>query len=339
MLLLPKRAPLPPGRLEGRPSTRIPTHPAALRPVPLYRCTLDHRLEHLRRNVASRAGGEGGGLKKRVVDKGQPIQSWQSAALVAIAVGWISFNVILPFANVFVQAFSEGIGPLVDNLTDPDFLHAVQMTLTLAAICVPINTIFGVACAVELARNEFFGKQFLLTLLDLPFSISPVVVGLMLILLYGREGVFAPVLRHYGFTVVFAFPGMVLATMFVTMPFVARELVPLLEEQDLSEEEAARTLGASDWEVFWNVTLPNIRWGLLYGVILTNARAMGEFGAVAVISGNIIGQTQTLTLFVESSYREYNTTGAYSAAFLLSLLAGVSLILKNWLEWKASRDG
>ena len=340
MLLLPKRSPAQPAsRLEWRPPTRIPSHLPSTRPKPLHRCVLDHRLVHQYRSVVSRAGGEGGGLTNRRVDKGQPVQTWQSATIVAIAVGWISINVVLPFANVIVQAFSDGIGPLIDNISDPDFLHAVQMTLSLAAICVPINTVFGVACALEVARNEFFGKQFLLTLLDLPFSISPVVVGLMLILLYGREGLFAPVLRHYGISVVFAFPGMIFATMFVTLPFVARELIPILEEQDLAEEEAARTLGASDWEVFWHVTLPNIRWGLLYGVILTNARAMGEFGAVAVISGNIIGQTQTLTLFVESAYREYNTSAAYSAAFLLSLLAVASLILKTWLEQKASRDG
>lgn len=289
------------------------------------------------KRVVVAAGGEGG-MTTRKTKEGAPVETWQSALMVGVAVSWVGFVVLLPFLNVFIQAFAEGIGPFISNVTDPDFLHAVTMTLSLAAICVPINTIFGIACALELARNEFPGKNLVLSLLDLPFSISPVVVGLMLILLYGREGVFSPVLRHYGLNVVFAFPGMVLATMFVTMPFVARELIPVLEEMDLAEEEAAKTLGASDWEVFWNVTLPNIRWGLLYGVILTNARAMGEFGAVAVISGNIIGQTQTLTLFVESAYKEYNTTAAFAAAFLLSLLAAVSLVLKTWLENQANKE-
>lgn len=282
-------------------------------------------------------GGEGG-ITKRKTSKGEPIQTWQSATMVIIAVTWVFIIVIFPFLNVFYAAFSDGIGPFISNVTDPDFLHAVWMTLSLAAICVPINTLFGIACAVYLARHDFPGKSLVVSLLDLPFSISPVVVGLMLILLYGREGIFAPVLREYGLNVVFAFPGMVLATMFVTMPFVARELLPILEEQDLAEEEAARTLGASDWEVFWNVTLPSIRFGLLYGVILTNARAMGEFGAVAVISGNIIGQTQTLTLFVESSYKEYNTSAAFAAASLLSLLAFLTLFLRNWLERKAAKN-
>lgn len=289
------------------------------------------------RNVVVHGGGDGG-LTKRKEYEGEPIETWQAALLTCIAMGWVCVIVLLPFCNVFVQAFAEGIGPFIQNLTDPDFLHAIKMTLTLAAVCVPINTVFGIACALELARKEFPGKSFVLSLLDLPFSISPVIVGLMLILLYGREGIFAPVLRHYGLNIVFAFPGMMLATLFVTMPFVARELIPILQEQDPAEEEVAKTLGASDWEVFWNVTLPSIRWGLLYGVVLTNARAMGEFGAIAVISGNIVGQTQTLTLFVESAYREYNTAGAFAAAFLLSILAAVSLALKSWVQGKASEE-
>jgi len=276
-------------------------------------------------------------MQQREASELQPVETWKQAVMVTVAFVWTGFIVVMPFANVFVQAFADGIGPFLANFGDPDFIHAIQMTATLAAVCVPVNTIFGIACAVEVARKEFPGKGLLLSLLDLPFSISPVVVGLMLILLYGREGIFAPILRHYGLNIVFAFPGMVIATLFVTLPFVAKELIPILEEQDISEEEAAKTLGASDWEVFWHVTLPNIKWGILYGVILTNARAMGEFGAVAVISGNIIGQTQTLTLFVESAYKEYNTTGAFASAFLLSLLAVVSLILKQWLNYQSSK--
>ena len=213
--------------------------------------------------------------------------------------------VILPLSNIFIQAFKDGPGPFLATMVDYNFLQAVKMTLICAGIAVPLNTVFGVMCALYVARNEFPGKRAVIALLDLPFSISPVIVGLMLVLLYGRNGLYAPVLKFFGLQVVFALPGMVLATLFVTLPFVAKELIPLLEEADLSDEEAARSLGANEFEVFWNVTLPNIRWGLLYGVVLANARAMGEFGAVSVISGNIIGRTQTLTLFVESSYKEY----------------------------------
>eukprot|EP00884_Botryococcus_braunii_P010885 jgi/Botrbrau1/19799/Bobra.0124s0047.1 len=186
--------------------------------------------------------------------------------------------------------------------------------------------------ALLITRNQFPGKAFLLSVLDLPFSISPVVTGLMLVLMYGRNGWFAPLLKKYGIRIVFAFPGMAIATLFVTLPFVVRELIPVLEGTDLSQEEAARTLGASEWQVFWHVTLPNIREALLYGIVLTNARAMGEFGAVSVISGNIIGRTQTLTLYTESQYKEYNTEGAFSAALVLSLMALSTLLIKNKLE-------
>lgn len=226
----------------------------------------------------------------------------------------------------------------MENMTDPDFLQAVKMTLLLSMVAVPLNTLFGVSAAIFLARNNFPGKIFAISLLDLPFSISPVVTGLMFVLLYGRKGLFAPLIAQSGFSIVFAFPGMALATLFVTMPFVVRELLPILEGMDLAEEEAARSLGATPLEVFWNVTLPNIRWGLLYGMILTNARAMGEFGAVSVISGNIIGQTQTLTLFVESSYKEYNSEAAFAAAVLLSMLALFTLFIKNVVENAASKS-
>lgn len=212
------------------------------------------------------------------------------------------------------------------------------MTLILAGVAVPLNTAFGTLAAILITRNEFPGKVLLLSLLDLPFSISPVVTGLMLTLLFGRTGLFAPLLRALKLNVVFAYPGMLLATMFVTLPFVIRELIPILENMDLSEEEAARCLGANDWQVFVNVTLPNIRWGLLYGLILCNARAMGEFGAVAVISGNIIGKTQTLTLFVESAYKEYMTQEAFSAALLLACLALMTLFIKDRVEAAAAAE-
>ncbi|KAL6780978.1 SULP2 [Auxenochlorella protothecoides x Auxenochlorella symbiontica] len=246
--------------------------------------------------------------------------------------------VILPFANVFVQAFSKGIGPFLAVLAEPEFRQAVKMTLLLSAVAVPINTVFGVLAALFLSRNRFRGKELLISFMDLPFAISPVVTGMMFVLLYGRSGLFAPLISRFGFNIVFAFPGMALATMFVTMPFVVRELMPVLEEMDIQEEEAATSLGASGWQTFWKVTLPNIRWGLLYGIILTNARAMGEFGAVSVISGNIIGQTQTLTLFVESSYKEYNSEAAFAAAVLLSILAVVTLFLKDRLERAAAKE-
>lgn len=282
--------------------------------------------------------GGGGGMGSGRKHEGEPIDTWQKALLVGIGVAYLMLIVILPFLNVFVQAFQNGFGPFISNVTDPDFLHAVKLTLTLAAICVPINTIFGIRCAMILAKEDFWGRPFVISLLDLPFSISPVVVGLMLVLLYGRDGLFAPLLEKFGFNVVFAFPGMAFATLFVTLPFVARELLPILEQQDPAEEEVARTLGANEWQVFWNVTLPNIRFGLLYGIILTNARAMGEFGAVSVISGNIIGQTQTLTLFVESAYKEYNTEAAFSASVLLCFLALLTLIAKSWVEDQARQE-
>lgn len=252
--------------------------------------------------------------------------------LVAIGVSYLTLMIVIPVANVFYQAFSNGVQPFIANLLDPDFQHAVKMTLLVASIVVPMNTFFGLTIALWVTRHQFPGKALLVSFIDLPFSISPVVTGLMLMLLYGREGVFAPLLQALGIEVVFALPGMVLATAFVTIPFVCREVIPVLMEMDIFEEEAARTMGANEWEVFWDVTLPNIRLGLLYGITLCNARAMGEFGAVAVISGNIIGKTQTLSLFVESAYKEYNTQGAFSAAVLLTMLALVTLFIKSRLE-------
>lgn len=254
--------------------------------------------------------------------------------LIGIALTYLSLVLLIPAVNVFVQAFRGGVGEFFRALQAPDFIHAAWLTLLIALIVVPINTVFGLCAAWAIARHRFRGRALAISIIDLPFSISPVVAGLMLILLYGRNGWFGPILEASNLRVIFALPGMILATAFVTLPFVAREVIPVLEEVGTDQEEAARTLGATDWEIFWRVTLPNIRWGLLYGVILTNARAMGEFGAVAVVSGNIARRTQTLPLFVEESYKQYQTQSAFAAAVVLGCLAVVTLVLKEILERK-----
>jgi sulfate transport system permease protein len=261
-------------------------------------------------------------------------KGWVPTVLIVVAIAYLVLILYVPALNVFIQAFRKGVGPFFSNLTRPDFLHAVKLTVMLAAIALPLNTIFGLCAAWALTRHKFRGRAFVLSLIDLPFSISPVVAGLMIVLLYGRQGWFGGWLQDHGINIIFAFPGMVLATAFVSMPFVAREVIPVLEELGSDQEEAAKTLGANDWQIFWRVTLPNIRWGLLYGLILTNARAMGEFGAVSVVSGNIAGKTQSLPLFVEDAYKQYETEAAYSAAVLLALLAVVTLVLKEILARK-----
>ncbi|MEH1817562.1 MAG: sulfate ABC transporter permease subunit CysW [Nostoc sp.] len=260
--------------------------------------------------------------------------SWVPIVLIGIAIAYLALVQYIPAINVFFQAFSKGTGPFLSNLTRPAFLHAAWLTLLLAVISLPLNTVFGLCAAWAIARHKFPGRAIVLSIIDLPFSISPVVAGLMIVLLYGRNGWFGPWLQAHDIKIVFAFPGMVLATAFVSMPFVAREVIPVLEEFGKDQEEAARTLGAKDWQIFLRVTLPSIRWGLLYGLILTNARAMGEFGAVSVVSGNIADQTQSLPLFVEDAYKQYETEAAFSAAVLLALLAVVTLVLKEILERK-----
>jgi len=266
----------------------------------------------------------------------QPRQqkSWVPTILIGIAISYLALIQYIPAINVFFQAFKKGVGPFLENLTRTDFLYAAWLTLLLALISVPINTVFGLCAAWAIARHKFPGRAIVLSIIDLPFSISPVVAGLMIVLLYGRNGWFGPFLEAHDIRIIFAFPGMVLATAFVSMPFVAREVIPVLEEFGSDQEEAAKTLGAKDWQIFWRVTLPSIRWGLLYGIILTNARAMGEFGAVSVVSGNIASKTQSLPLFVEDAYKQYETEAAFSAAVLLALLAVVTLILKEILERK-----
>lgn len=263
-------------------------------------------------------------------------KSGVKVALIVTAIAYLCLVLFIPALNVFVQAFSKGIEPFFSNLTAPEFLHAAKLTLLIALIVVPINTVFGLCAAWVIARNKFLGRTLLISILDVPFAISPVVAGLMIVLLYGRNGWFGPFLESANIKIIFAFPGMVLATAFVTLPFVAREVIPVLEEAGTDQEEAAKTLGANDWQIFWRVTLPNIRWGLLYGVILTNARAMGEFGAISVVSGNIAKKTQTLPLFVEESYKQYATQSAFSAAVILAFLAVVTLVLKEILERKTS---
>ncbi|KAB8334149.1 sulfate ABC transporter permease subunit CysW [Scytonema tolypothrichoides VB-61278] len=261
-------------------------------------------------------------------------KSWVPTLLIGIAVLYLTLVLYLPTLNVFVQAFHKGLGVFFSNLTRPEFTHAAWLTLILALITVPINMVFGLCAALAIARNKFPGRALLLSIIDLPFSISPVVAGLMIVLLYGRNGWFGGLLQALDIKVVFAFPGMVLATAFVSMPFVAREVIPVLEELGADQEEAAKTLGANERQIFWRVTLPSIRWGLLYGLILTNARSMGEFGAIAVVSGNIARKTQSLPLYVEDAYKQYETEAAFSVAVLLTLLAVVTLVLKEILERK-----
>ncbi|MFZ1028847.1 MAG: sulfate ABC transporter permease subunit CysW [Limnoraphis robusta] len=262
-----------------------------------------------------------------------PIQ----AVLISIALIYLALILFIPAVAVFYEAFHKGIGQFLDAASHREFIHAAQMTLIIAAIVVPFCTIFGTCAALVLARNNFPGRTLLISILDLPFAISPVVAGLMIVLLYGSNGWFAPVLKALNIQVLFSLPGMVMATLFVTLPFVAREVLPVLEEIGTEQEEAAHTLGANEWQTFWRVTLPNIKWGLLYGVLLTNARAMGEFGAVAVVSGLIGGRTLTLPSFVEQAHKNYQDEAAFGAAAVLALLAAVTLVLKEILERRTAR--
>ena len=255
--------------------------------------------------------------------------------LIGVALLFLAAFLLLPLLIIFTEAFTKGTAMYFAALREPDALAAVRLTLLVAAIAVPANTIFGLAAAWAIARFDFRGKTVLTTLIDLPFSVSPVVSGLVYVLLFGAQGWFGPWLRHHHLQVIFAVPGIVLATIFVTFPFVARELIPLLEAQGRDQEHAALSLGASGWQTFWRVTLPNAKWGLLYGIILCNARAMGEFGAVSVVSGHIRGQTNTMPLHVEILYNEYNFVGAFAVASVLALLALVTLALKSFIEWRS----
>lgn len=255
-------------------------------------------------------------------------------ALILVALAFLAFFLLLPLAAVFGEAFKRGLSAFFDAVTNPDAQSAIELTLLVAAISVPLNMVFGVAASWAITRFDFRGKSLLITLIDLPFSVSPVVSGLIFVLLFGAQGYLGPWLSDHGVRVIFAVPGIILATVFITFPFVARELIPLMQEQGRADEEAAISLGASGWQTFWHVTLPNIRWGLLYGVLLCNARAMGEFGAVSVVSGHIRGETNTMPLHVEILYNEYDFVGAFAVASLLAALALVTLVAKSVLEWR-----
>lgn len=263
---------------------------------------------------------------------------WVRRTLIAIALVFLFLFLVLPLAAVFTEALRKGLGAYVEALKEPDAWSAIRLTLITAAIAVPLNLVFGVAAAWCIAKYDFRGKAFLTTLVDLPFSVSPVVAGLIYVLVFGAQGWFGPWLAAHDIKIVFAVPGIVLATIFVTFPFIARELIPLMQAQGNDEEQAAIVLGASGWQTFRYVTLPNIKWGLIYGVILCNARAMGEFGAVSVVSGHIRGQTNTMPLHVEILYNEYQSVAAFAVASLLALLALVTLVIKSVAEWQHERE-
>ena len=257
---------------------------------------------------------------------------WLRIGLMSVAIGFLVLFLFLPLAAVFVEALRKGLGVYWEGLVDPTALAAVRLTLLVAAISVPANLVFGLAASWAIAKFEFRGKSLLITLIDLPFAVSPVVSGLIFVLLFGLQGWLGPWLKPHDIQIIFAVPGIVLATIFITFPFVARELIPLMQEQGTEEEQAAITLGANGWQTFWRVTLPNVRWALLYGVILCNARAMGEFGAVSVVSGHIRGKTNTIPLHVEILYNEYNFVAAFAAASILALLALLTLAAKSVVE-------
>jgi sulfate transport system permease protein len=257
---------------------------------------------------------------------------WAKATFMTAAFVYLLLIIILPLISVMVEAFRNGVGEYMAALREPDALAAIRLTLLVAAIAVPLNLLFGLAASWAIAKFDFKGKAFLITLIDLPFSVSPVISGLVYVLLFGAQSALGPWLKSHGVEILFAVPGIVLATIFVTFPFVARELIPLMQEQGTAEEEAAITLGANGWQTFTRVTLPNIKWGLLYGVLLCNARAMGEFGAVSVVSGHIRGLTTTMPLHVEILYNEYNLAGAFAVASLLALLALLTLVVRTVLE-------
>ena len=272
--------------------------------------------------------------RRRVTDEAP----WLRWTLVAIAIGFLTLFLFVPLAAVFYEALRKGWDAYFAALVERDALSSIKLTLLVAAIAVPANLVFGVAAAWAIAKFEFRGKNLLTTLIDLPFSVSPVISGLIYVLIFGAQGWFGAALKAHDVQVIFALPGIVLATIFVTFPFVARELIPLMQSQGTEEEEAAIVLGARGWQTFWRVTLPNIKWGLLYGVILCNARAMGEFGAVSVVSGHIRGQTNTMPLHVEILYNEYQFQAAFAVASLLALLALVTLALKSFIEWRTGRE-
>ena len=263
---------------------------------------------------------------------------WVRYTLLSIGLGFLFFFLALPLLAVFVEALAQGVPLYIEALKEPETRSAIWLTIAIALAVLPFNILFGVSAAWAIAKFDFRGKSLLITLIDLPFAVSPVVAGLIFILMFGSQGYFGEWLAAKEIKIIFAVPGMILATLFITFPFIARELIPLMQAQGKDEEEAAISLGASGWQMFWRVTLPNIKWGLLYGVILSNARAMGEFGAVSVVSGHIRGETNTLPLHVEILYNEYNAVGAFAAASILALLALVTLFAKTVVEWRMKKE-
>ena len=278
------------------------------------------------------------GKPVRRAQSGTTEAAWVRWVLLTLALGFMFLFLVLPLAAVFTEALRKGFDAYFEAFKEPDAWAAIRLTLITAAIAVPLNLVFGVSAAWAIAKYEFRGKAFLTTLVDLPFSVSPVVAGLIYVLMFGAQGWFGPWLAAHDIKIVFAVPGIVLATVFVTFPFIARELIPLMQAQGTEEEQAAIVLGATGWQTFWHVTLPNIKWGLIYGVILCNARAMGEFGAVSVVSGHIRGQTNTMPLHVEILYNEYQSVAAFAVASLLALLALVTLVIKSVVEWQHERE-
>jgi len=263
---------------------------------------------------------------------------WIRYSLIALALSFLAFFLIVPLIVVFTEAFSKGAAVYFAAISEPAAAHAIKLTLIAAGIAVPLNVVFGLAASWAIAKFQFRGKQLAITLIDLPFAVSPVIAGLIYMLLFGAQGLMGGWLAEHNIRIMFAIPGIVLATVFITFPFIARELIPLMQEQGKEQEEAAITLGASGWRMFFRITLPSIKWGLLYGIILCNARAMGEFGAVSVVSGKIRGHTNTMPLHIEILYNEYQFAAAFAVASLLALLALVTLVLKSALEWKAARE-
>ncbi|WP_291933677.1 sulfate ABC transporter permease subunit CysW [Limnohabitans sp.] len=272
------------------------------------------------------------------VQAGTTEARWLRRCLIGLALTFMFLFLVLPLAAVFTEALRKGLDAYLEALKEPEAWSAIRLTLITAAVAVPLNLVFGVAAAWAIAKYEFKGKSLLTTLVDLPFSVSPVVAGLIYVLMFGAQGWFGPWLQAHDIKIVFAVPGIILATVFVTFPFIARELIPLMQAQGNDEEQAAIVLGATGWQTFWRVTLPNIKWGLLYGVILCNARAMGEFGAVSVVSGHIRGQTNTMPLHVEILYNEYQSVAAFAVASLLALLALVTLAIKSFIEWQHEQE-
>ena len=279
-----------------------------------------------------------GRIAKRIAESATSEPRWIRWGLIGVALAFLAVFVVLPLAVVFVAALQKGLSTYWESVKDPMALAAIKLTFIAAGIAVPLNMVFGVAASWAIAKFDFPGKQVLTTLIDLPFSVSPVVSGLIFVLIFGLQGWFGPWLNDHDIKIIFAVPGIVLATIFVTFPFVARELIPLMQAQGTEEEEAALTLGAGGWQTFRRVTLPNIKWGLLYGVILCNARAMGEFGAVSVVSGHIRGLTNTMPLHIEILYNEYHSAAAFAVASLLALLALVTLALKSIVEWRVKQQ-